>query len=319
LQVLYENPHLAREAAQLVESKDYDEAAAQHLTSTGNRARLEAGRSPTSPRGPRQPREKSQQRIPVVEWVMVLLLLGVVAYQVRKVIHAPDKRGKKIKSKKVTAGKPVSIPEVLLEENVGPGVAVKRAKQISHRKSSPPQTKKKKSKSTAAKEEPPSSSKASSKPAPWTPTSFAVATTATPADDSTGWQTVSKDKFIPVQANSSSSETAVEEPAALIERPQKENLEPPSSNSNHKSLTKRKKKKTKMAHGKQSTESYTTPETTETRAMPLASTDQDEDLANRMQHEENMAAAGRRGKPPVGTGWEEVTTRNGKRDKETAK
>ena len=321
LKALYDNPHLAREAAQLVESKDsnkLDGKSSRGTTgTTGARSTTKKPRSTS--RGSRDsPENLQQQNIPVFQWIVLVVLLGTVAYQLRKVILAPDKRGKKVRRKVTTpSNRNEKSPILDLKEQKINEVSVKKAKQLKPHKPVVPQAKArgKKPKSTVSI----SSSKASSKPDVSAETSsLSMDLAGLQAENITKWETVSKDKpLLPIHANTSgASKTAlnVDPQAVLIEQSQKENMVPSPHDNHILSQTKTMKKKSKVTKDN----AFTSANVTDPH-FPIA-TDQDEALAKKLQEEEIMAAT-KLGHNHLGCGiaWEEVPPRHGRREKEATK
>jgi len=320
LQALYHNPHLAREAAQLVESRDSNKLDGKQSRST-TRARSATKKPRSRSRGPRHSHEDlQQQEVPIFQWIVLFVLLATVVYQLRKVILAPDKRGKKARSKGITPSnrkeKALILDGFSKDKKTHHVGDFKKAKQLKQQKQVAPLAKARKNKPKAvlATVEPMSisSTKASSKLDVSAETSSLPTDWTGPVDYNIQWETVTKDKPpLPIHANiPGTSKTAVN-----VRQPQKENMELSSADNNFHSQTKTKKKKSKV---------------TEDKAIPYLNatedakfqkgTDQDEALAKKLQQEENMAAA-HPGPTQIGCiiGWEEVPTRNGRRQKETTK
>ena len=320
LQALYDNPHLAREAAQLVESRDSNKLDGKPSRST-NGARSATKKPRSGSRGPRHSREDlQQQEVPVFQWIVLFLFFATVVYQLRKVILAPDKRGKKARSKVITPSnrkeKALILDGFSKEKKTQQVRDIKKAKQSKQHKQVAPLAKARKNK--------PKVVLATVKPVSFSPTKasskldVSAETSSLPtdwtghADNNIEWETVTKDKpLFPIHTNISGiSKTAVN-----VKQPQQENMEPSSPDNNLDSKAKTKKKKSKVTEDK----AISYPNVTEGPKFQKA-TDQDEALAKKLQQEENMAAA-HHGPKTVGriVGWEEVPTRHGRREKETTK
>jgi hypothetical protein len=303
---LYADPHLAKEAAQTIEPKD---SAARPMSGAGKDAASKKGKARTSSRVPNG--DIHEQRIPVFQWAILLLLFGAAAYQLRKVFLLPEKHGKRRKSKGAVTTASIArdwtkIPSELLEANMNSAVDLNRKKGIPQAKT------KKKRKVTMPMLETTSSSKNSSKLVPSIPSDRQMEPAAA-LEKANGavWQTDSEVKRLPVSTGK--SETFEELPTLIDQLPPPQ-LEPPLANVINKGLGK-KKKKPKITQSKSQTESIATPRPP---ATPTAEIDYDEELAKELQLEENMAAAaGDNQKGEVG--WEEVPARHGKRENEPNK
>lgn len=212
IKALYADPHLAKEAAQTIEPKD---SAARPMSGAGKDAASKKGKARVSSRVPNG--DIHEQRIPVFQWAILLLLFGAAAYQLRKVFLLPEKHGKRRKSKGAVTTASIArdwtkIPSELLEANMNSAVDLNRKKGIPQAKT------KKKRKVTMPMLETTSSCKNSSKLVPSIPSDRQMEPAAA-LEKANGavWQTDSEVKRLPVSTGK--SETFAELPTLIDQLP----------------------------------------------------------------------------------------------------
>lgn len=129
MRVLYENPHLAAEVERL-QQENNNAAMDQMRRRTNDRS---SARRKAVDSGSSYIDDLRKDGIPVVQWVMCLLLLGALVYQIYKTLQGPSTTGKAAKKapkgsqkKKVKATASLDSELERLAAEVGPSVQTKK-------------------------------------------------------------------------------------------------------------------------------------------------------------------------------------------------